>query len=110
MAEAWLAQHAGRIEDAIKVYQKVVEAEPELAPAWEALAGLLYRRTDLALSLAAYTRVSELLPMNAEALVRLGSLNLKMGRRDAAQQAWEKALLLDPGNALVRKNLSVLQG
>jgi Flp pilus assembly protein TadD len=40
----------------------------------------------------------------------LGSLHLKLGRKDLAQAAWEQALKLDPKNAIVRKNLSVLRG
>ena len=44
-----------------------------------------------------------------EAQLRLGSLHLKLGQKDLARAAWEQALKLDPGNAIVRKNLAVLK-
>jgi len=110
MDNAFLNQLASRAEEAIKLYRRVTEAQPDRLPAFEALAALLYRRSDLQGALAAYTRLTELKPGHLEALTRLGSLNLKLGRREQAQAAWELALKADPGNAIVRKNLSVLKG
>lgn len=112
LAEGWLAQHAGRTDVALIFYRRAAGAgatEGESA-AWEALAGLLYRRSQLDEALEAYTKLSELKPRHVEVFLRLGSLNLKAGRLDAARKAWERALTIDPGNTLARKNLSVLKG
>ncbi len=110
MASAWLDQWAGRAEEALKAYRGVVAAEPGRAEAWEALANLLYRRSDFAGAEEAFNKLVALQPRHAEAWSRLGSLSLKLGRREAALQAWEEALRLDPSNAIVRKNLAVLKG
>jgi Flp pilus assembly protein TadD len=110
LASAWMHQMAGRMEDAVKAYRSVTEAEPQRAEAWEAMANLLYRRSDFSGAEAAFAKLVELKPDHAEAWTRVGSLNLKLGRRDAALKAWEEALRLDPKNAIVKKNLSVLKG
>ena len=110
LAGAWMHQMAGRMEEAVKAYRGVTEAEPGRADAWEALANLLYRRSDFSGAEAAFAKLVALKPDHVEAWTRVGSLNLKLGRRDAALKAWEEALRLDPKNAIVRKNLSVLKG
>ena len=110
LATAWLDQMAGRFEEAVRGYRAVNEAEPERVIAWEQLANLLYRRSDFAGAEAAFARLVVLKPDHVEAWTRLGSLSLKLGRREAATKAWEEALKFDPTNAIVRKNLAVLKG
>jgi superkiller protein 3 len=107
---AWLDQHSGDVEAALAGYRAAVDMEPTLAFAWEGIAAILYRRADLVHALEAYEQLARLRPREPEALVRIGSLNLKLGKAGAAKAAWEAALVLQPNNALVRKNLAVLGG
>lgn len=109
LAAGWLHQLAGRVDQALECYVTVTSVEPDNERAWELMAGLLYRRSQLKDAQMAYQKLAELKPGHVEAQIRLGSLHLKLGRRDLAQQAWEAALRLDPNNTIVRKNLSVLK-
>jgi Flp pilus assembly protein TadD len=84
--------------------------QPQRLEAWEALAALLYKRSDFGGAGEAYVRLTELKPDHVEAWIRLGSLNLKLGRKDLALKSWEEALRLDPNNSIARKNLAVLKG
>jgi Flp pilus assembly protein TadD len=110
LAQAWLDQVAGRLDEAVRGYRAVAAAQPERIEVWESLANLLYRRSDFSGAEEAFSRLVALKPDHGDAWTRMGSLNLKLGRRDAALKAWEEALRLDPKNAIVRKNLAVLKG
>jgi predicted TPR repeat methyltransferase len=41
---------------------------------------------------------------------RMGNIRYKKQDRQAALQCWEKALELDPANALIRTNLDLVRG
>lgn len=44
----------------------------------------------------------------AKSFAREGQLALEQGRRNAAAEAWQKAVELDPGNAVVVNNLALV--
>jgi Flp pilus assembly protein TadD len=46
---------------------------------------------------------------NSSAYTNLGNAYYKMGRREEAREAWEKALDLDPGNEKASRNLRRLE-
>ena|GEM_PF-4777129 len=110
LVQGWLNQVAGLTSEALGFYRRAVAASPGDAMAIEPLANLLYRQGDLDGARDAYARLADLRPHQAEIYLRLGSLNLKLGHREAAQSAWERALQIDPGMHLARKNLAVLKG
>ncbi|WP_341582039.1 tetratricopeptide repeat protein [Marinobacter metalliresistant] len=47
-------------------------------------------------------------PELARSFAREGQLALEQGRRNAAAEAWQKAVELDPGNAVVVNNLALV--
>ena len=47
-------------------------------------------------------------PELAKRFAREGQLALEQGRRNAAAEAWQKAVELDPGNAVVVNNLALV--
>jgi tetratricopeptide (TPR) repeat protein len=47
-------------------------------------------------------------PELAKSFAREGQLALEQGRRSAAVEAWQKAVELDPGNAVVVNNLALV--
>lgn len=47
-------------------------------------------------------------PEVAQGFAREGQLALEQGRRNAAVEAWQKAVELDPGNAVIVNNLALL--
>ncbi|WP_417566789.1 tetratricopeptide repeat protein [Marinobacter sp.] len=47
-------------------------------------------------------------PELAKSFAREGQLALEQGRKNAAVEAWQKAVELDPGNAVVVNNLALV--
>lgn len=47
-------------------------------------------------------------PRNVDALTRLGRICAEAGRLDLAEDAWRRAVLIDPENRIARNNLSTL--
>lgn len=103
---AYIAQRQGNGEEARVHYQNVLRQEPGNA---SANAGLLAIAADGDLSGAA-SRAREMAdraPDSAAVLSSLGGILAKEGRIAEAQQAYFKALTLEPDNALHAYNLAV---
>lgn len=71
---AYRALRAGRYDEAQRLYQHVVAAQPALADAWLGLAAAHEGRGEVGRAIAAYRRVLQLDPDNAEALAALAEL------------------------------------
>jgi Flp pilus assembly protein TadD len=71
---AYRALREGRYEEAHRLYQTVIAAQPGLADAWLGLAAADEGRGDVAGAIAAYRRALQLDPDNAEALAALAEL------------------------------------
>jgi len=59
-------------------------------------------------AVAPLSEAVRLLPKKATPLVNLGLALMRSGKRDEARTALEKALALDPQNAVAKKNLAAL--
>jgi Flp pilus assembly protein TadD len=44
-------------------------------------------------------------PNNSSAYTNLGNAHFKLGRRDEARRAWQKAIELDPANEKAQRSL-----
>lgn len=144
-AEAAALEQAGRIPEAVQVYETLLSERPELADVWYDLGRLLRRARRLDDALAAYGQAlakgadrpeevhlnrAVLLtedmnrPVEAEAeldaalksnpdylpaWLNLGNLHEDMGRREPAQTAYEKALVLSPGHPMALARLAGLK-
>ncbi|MBL8024081.1 MAG: tetratricopeptide repeat protein [Elusimicrobia bacterium] len=111
-----LAERAGRLVQAMEVYQKVIDRDPGEGFLQESLAGvaLAAGRGDLALVAA---RQAVLLSTgSAGAYLLLGRVYLARGEHSSAEEAFDQALKLDPSNvealgwAASRRPLSDPQG
>ena len=95
MARLLLSQ--GRVEDAAKVAQTILEARPDVAQV-HLLAGDVARaQGQRSQALTAYRAALALSPSNALVNVRVGDLLLDANRLDEAQYAYETALGSEPG-------------
>lgn len=74
LQDAYLALRAGRYEEAQRLYQHVVAAQPGLADAWLGLAAAYEGRGEAGGAIAAYRRALQLDPDNADALAALAEL------------------------------------
>lgn len=103
---AYIAQRQGNVEEARVHYQNVLRQEPGNA---SANAGLLAIAADGDLPGAASRarEMAERSPDSAAVLSSLGGILAKEGRIAEAQQAYFKALTLEPDNALHAYNLAV---
>ncbi len=64
---------------------------------------------NLTAAAAAYERAVQLGPDNADALIDLGGVNVRLGKSDRAVELFERALALDPGEpALAYRNLAIV--
>ena len=103
---AYIAQRQDRPDEARKLYQRVLRQEPDNATAKAALlAHLGDSEPQKAGSLA--RDLAEQNPQSAAALATLGGLMARDNRLAEAQQAYFKAVTLEPENALYAYNLAV---
>jgi tetratricopeptide (TPR) repeat protein len=57
-------------------------------------------------ALESYLRATKANPeLGGDVYLKLGNLRLRRQEREGAMQCWERALELDPDNAIVRMNL-----
>lgn len=103
---AYIAQHQGRRDDARAYYQRVLRQEPGHPGA---SAGLLTiaAEGDLQLTASRAREMAERNPDSAVVMSTLGGILAREGRIAEAQQAYFRALTLEPENALHAYNLAV---
>lgn len=101
---------AGRYKKAITLLEEMLSTNPD----WEdgkymlATANLKLRSYDKAEKL--YLEVMEKNPKRTSAMGNLGILYIETGRMKEAEEVLRRALEIDPGNELLKKNLSRVGG
>jgi tetratricopeptide (TPR) repeat protein len=95
----------GKLEDALKDFQRAVEIDPDYAAAQLNLAYTYDRLGRADEAMAAYQKAIALEPGNGYAHNNLGTIYDKKGRYAEAVEAYAKALALDPANAIFQQNL-----
>ena len=89
---------AGKNDDLLRAYQRVLGIDPHNYTALSRLAWLTYLKKDYAKAADAYRKLVDLYPTDVEMLLGLG-YSLKMsGKTSDAQAYFNKALLLSPKN------------
>jgi len=113
-AQAWnylgLAYHgAGKVDDAIRAYQKSVSLDRNLAAARFNL-GMLFleqnRNPEAASELTTFTALQ---PNSMDGWLNLGTAQLRARRLDDAERAFVRAQKLDPNNPEMLDDLGVIQ-
>jgi len=104
-----VALRHGRVSDAIRLYKKALDLDPDGTLALSNLAGVYVqqRRFDDALPLIEHA--IEVQPDNAGLQSNLGSLYFEMGRHDDAVAPLERALELNPNQPTAHFNLGLIE-
>ncbi len=103
---AYISHREGDNDSARSNYQQVLRLDPNNAVATTGLLAIA-ADGDLALSAARAREFAERVPDSAPALANLGAMLAREGRIGEAQQAYFKALTLEPDNPLHAFNVAV---
>jgi tetratricopeptide (TPR) repeat protein len=104
-----ISERRGDLENADRSYRHALDEDPSLAQAHKNLGDVAYRRASHEESLQHYLRAAELDPrLGDDVFARIGNLYYKARNFDSAVEYWQKALQLNPDNAIVRNNLEIV--
>jgi tetratricopeptide (TPR) repeat protein len=103
-------ERRGEWEPAEALYRRAVEEDGELPQAHKALGDALYRRGAYDEAAECYRRALQLrADLGDDVYFRLGNIHYKRMERPEAVRLWRRALELNPGNAVVRTNLELVE-
>jgi tetratricopeptide (TPR) repeat protein len=103
---AVVRERQGKYDDAQATVEKGILEDPALAQLQKNLGDLLYRVGRYDEAFEAYQRAVKSNPdIGGDVYLKLGNIRFKRQDRDEAVRCWERALELDPENAIVRTNL-----
>jgi tetratricopeptide (TPR) repeat protein len=105
-SEAMGTQQYGR---ALEKFNAIIAQRPDFAEGWNKRATLYYLMGNYEQSLADIDRTLELEPRHIGALSGLGLVNLRMEREEAAADAFQRVLAIDPQNGSAKNNLDIVQ-
>jgi len=99
-------ERQAKYEDALAMVEKGIQEDPGLAQLQKNLGDLFYRIGRYDDAFEAYQRAVKANPeLGGDVYLKLGNIRFRRQDRDEAVRCWERALELDPDNAIVRKNL-----
>ena len=100
---------AGRLEEAGRLYEQILAADPANASAWHFVGVVYHQLGNSDAAVAAITRSLELDPRYADAGNNLGNVYRECGEYDAALAAYERAVAMLPGHADAWNNIGVMR-
>lgn len=106
---ALAAHRAGRLDEAVRAYRRVLEGRPDDAQVWNNLGVALRRAGRFPAALACYRRALELRPEAPGFLGNLGNVLKDLGRIAEAVAAHRKAVAARPDDAGAWHNLAIAQ-
>lgn len=107
--EGWKIHQAGQLQQAERLYQQAIAAQPTHASSWCYLGISLHDQQRYDEAVAAYRRALELRPNFHIALNNLGNTYRLQRRLDDAIKAFDAALALQPNYVLAFKNKGTSQ-
>gem|GEM_PF-1811761 len=93
-----------KLEKVAHIYARIVERNPKNVAALNACAEYLWRIERRQEAMAKWTAAETLEPGNAVVINHLGGCHLALGDAKRATEYFERAAMLDPGNALYQFN------
>jgi tetratricopeptide (TPR) repeat protein len=103
-------ERRGEWEQAEALYRRATEEDGELPEAHKAYGDALYRRGAYEEAAECYRRAIQLrADLGDDVYFRLGNIHYKRMERPEAVRLWKRALELNPGNAVVRTNLELVE-
>jgi len=107
---AAVSQATSGIEaEAINLFRRVLQAQPNHFAACWRLAALLYDRGDYEEARRYFQAAVRLNPQHAYSFQMLGAALLKLELYEDAPAAWTRAIELDPDDEGLRENVSLLR-
>jgi tetratricopeptide (TPR) repeat protein len=107
-----VGSHAMAIGDtntALKIFDAIVQKAPNFAEGWNKRATIHYMMGNYEASLADIDRTLELEPHHFGALAGLGLVNIGLDRDEAALDAFERVLKVDPQSQSARQNIEIVK-
>lgn len=103
------AMSGGDLKSAFEIFTEMVQIAPEFAEAWNKRATVLYLLGAYPESVADIDRTLELEPRHFGALSGLGLCHAELQQDEAALDAFERALAVNPHMDAVRANIELLR-
>jgi tetratricopeptide (TPR) repeat protein len=103
------AMQRGDYAAALQDVDRILTARPDFAEGWNKRATVYYLMGDYEKAIADIDRTLELEPRHFGALSGLGLSNLKLGRDEAAADAFRRLLSIDPLYPNAKRNLKMAQ-
>jgi predicted TPR repeat methyltransferase len=100
---------AGRLDEARRIYDQILGAEPGNASVWHFLGVLEHQKGNSDQGVANISRALELDPRYADACNNLGNIYRETNQYDAALAAYERAIAIAPRHADAWNNLGVMR-
>ncbi len=110
LARGGEAMNRGDFKEALDRFNDVIAEDPDLAEGWNRRATLYYLMGEYEASIADIESTLALEPRHFGALSGLGLVNIRLERFDAAIEAFEAALKVNPHSLGARENIRLLRG
>jgi tetratricopeptide (TPR) repeat protein len=103
---AVVLERRGDADAALATAERALNEDASIAQLHKNLGDLRYRAARYDEALDSYMRATKMNPdLGADVYLRIGNIRLRRQERVEAVRCWERALELDPSNAIVRTNL-----
>ena len=103
---AVVLERRGDTDAALVTAERALNEDASIAQLHKNLGDLRYRAARYDEALESYMRATKMNPdLGADVYLRIGNIRLRRQERVEAVRCWERALELDPSNAIVRTNL-----
>ncbi|MDY0884634.1 tetratricopeptide repeat protein [Dongia soli] len=109
LVEGSMAMSNDDYDTALRDFSELVKRAPNFAEGWNKRATLYFLMGNYMASLADIDRTLALEPRHFGALAGLGLINLQMQRDQAALDAFQRVLKIDPMNAAARTNAELVK-
>jgi predicted TPR repeat methyltransferase len=106
--DALLLHRSGRLDQAERMYRRILAADPDNVDALHFFGVLQHQRGSDDAAVRDIERAVSLMPDYADAWNNLGNVLKEMARLDAAERAYRKVITLNPGHADALSNLGVV--
>jgi len=107
-SEALRLESAGKLDEAIKLYQKVVQINPNLFEGHYNLAVVLLKQGKTDEALKEFIKASEINPSSPDTYNNIGNIYIINKNYEKAINCYEKAISHNPNNPFFYNNLGVL--
>ena len=108
MRQALDMHHKGRLENAMEIYEQILDKDPKNYDAYNLAGVVAYQKNDLTLALRLIEMAITVQPNQAYAYVNRGLVFEKLGDHEAALASYEKAITFNPKFAEAYNNKGII--